>query len=250
MQYPIERVYDTPVDILTMDDIIRDMSTHFNQQKKMTLASINPQIILMADSNPQVKAFIESASHRFADGIGVVKVSRWTKGQITERIAGIDVMVETLKYANQFHKKIFLYGAKPEVVEKAAAAIQKDYPHLEVAGYIDGYTTQANDEIVAHINQSGADMLFVALGSPKQEEWLNNFMPQLNCTVFQTVGGSLDVLSGTVRRAPEFFIKTNLEWVYRSFSHPSRLYRILQVPEFVGKSLAWNRKNKSDIKES
>ena len=93
------------------------------------------------------------------------------------------------------------------------------------------------------MNKAEADMVFVAMGSPKQEEWLSHNIPYLNATVFQTVGGSLDVMSGTVKRAPEIFIKLNLEWLYRSVSNPKRFYRIFQLPIFVFKSLSWHRKN-------
>lgn len=250
MTKSVENIYNTPVDCLTLPEIVSDFSLYFNQGKKMTLTSVNPQIILMSEENPTVKKFIEESTHRFADGIGVVKLSQWTKGKIRERVAGIDVMVEALKYANQQKKRIFLYGAKPEVVEQAALKISQTYPHLIVAGYIDGYTQLTETEVVDQINASETDMLFVALGSPRQEEWLAKHLTELKGTVFQTVGGSLDVLSGTVKRAPEFFIKSNLEWVYRSCSNPKRLYRMVQVPVFIGKSLLWHIKNKTESKES
>ncbi|MGO2083619.1 WecB/TagA/CpsF family glycosyltransferase [Vagococcus sp.] len=250
MTKSVEKIYNTTVDCLTLADITADFSSYFNTGKKMTLTSVNPQIILMSEENPMVKAFIEQSTHRFADGIGVVKLSQWTNGKIKERVAGIDVMVEALKYANQQSKRIFLYGAQPEVVKQAAVKISETYPHLTVAGYIDGYTQLTEAEVVHQINESQTDMLFVALGSPRQEEWLAKHVSELKGTVFQTVGGSLDVLSGSVRRAPDFFIKTNLEWVYRSFSHPTRFYRMVQIPIFVGKSLLWHIKNKTQTKES
>jgi len=242
MKKKVEYILDTPVDHLTMNDIEKDLTWYFDHHQKMVLASINPQIILMSEKNKCVKSFIEHATHRFPDGIGVVKMSKWTNGGITERVAGIDVMERVLAYCQTHHKSIFLYGAKPEVVAQAARNIQKKYQQVTITGWLDGYHKKSSGEVIDYINQRHADVLFVALGSPKQEEWLQRYMPQLNFTVFQTVGGSFDVYSGTVKRAPEFFIKTNLEWLYRSVSNPKRINRIFQVPLFVTKGLVWHLK--------
>ncbi|MCM2138027.1 WecB/TagA/CpsF family glycosyltransferase [Vagococcus fluvialis] len=239
-----EKILDVPVDLITVSDIISDIPNYVNQQKKMTLTSINPQILLVAQKNQQVKRFLVESTHRFADGIGVVKVSKWTKGRIKTRVPGIEVMEQVLKYAAENQLSTYFYGAKSEVVEQAISNFKKEYQNLIVAGYTDGYTKKSESELVNEINEKKTDILFVALGSPKQEEWLEKNMPHLNCLIFQTIGGSLDVKSGFTKRAPDVWIKLNLEWVYRSFSNPKRLYRILQVPEFVFKSLLWRLKHK------
>ncbi|MDT2833560.1 WecB/TagA/CpsF family glycosyltransferase [Vagococcus carniphilus] len=243
MSYKQEDILGVPVDILTMSDIKRDLLTYFEENKKMTLTSVNPQILLMAEQNEKVKEFVKNSTHKFPDGIGLVKVSKWTKGQIKTRVAGIEVMHEVLHFANEHKKRIFLLGAKPEVAQRASENIARDFPDLTVAGWIDGYTKMSDHDIVSKMNQAQTDMVFVAMGSPKQEEWLQKNLSVLNAVVYQTVGGSLDVISGTVKRAPEFFIKTNLEWLYRSCANPKRFYRIFQLPVFVLKALSWNRKN-------
>ncbi|WP_254905031.1 WecB/TagA/CpsF family glycosyltransferase, partial [Enterococcus sp. 3C8_DIV0646] len=111
------------------------------------------------------------------------------------------------------------------------------YPDLIVAGAIDGYNQLKEEEIVSHINESNSDMLFVALGFPRQEQWLARNIRELNVSIFQDVGGSFDVISGHVKRAPNIFIKFHLEWLYRSLSNPKRLGRILQLPIFLCKSI-------------
>ena len=239
-----EKILDVPVDLIEMDDIVQDFPNYFGTNKKMTLTSINPQILLVAEKNEQVKQFLVNSTHRFPDGIGLVKVSSWTKGKIKTRIAGIDVMEEVLAYAAKHQHSVYFYGAKPEVVKQAAENLEKEYPGLIVAGFTDGYTSKKEAEIVAEINRKQADILFVALGSPRQEEWLSRNMAALNCHVFQTIGGSLDVKSGFSKRAPDIWIKLNLEWLYRSFSNPKRFYRIFQVPEFIIKSVFWHLKHK------
>lgn len=241
-KYEVEKILDVPVDVLSISDIIEDVDQCFRDNTRVTIASVNPQIILMSEKNQIVKTFIEESTHRIADGIGIIKVSRWTKGQIKERVAGFDTVVELLRYANTHQKRIFLYGAKPEVVSQANQNISKEYSDLVVAGWIDGYTKLSDKEIVTRINQAQADIVFVALGSPKQEEWLQNNLSLLSANVFQTVGGSLDVLSGAAKRAPQIFIALNLEWLYRSITNPKRFYRIFQLPVFVLKALSWHRK--------
>ncbi|MGL5685621.1 MAG: WecB/TagA/CpsF family glycosyltransferase [Vagococcus fluvialis] len=240
--YEVEKILDVPVDILTMSDIINDVEECFKENTKLTIASVNPQIILMSEQNKAVKDFIDQSTHRIADGIGIIKVSRWTKGKVTERVAGFDTMEELLRFCNTHKKRIFLYGARPEVVKLAGENIATTYPNLKLAGMIDGYTKLSDDKIVEQINEAQADMVFVALGSPKQEEWLKKNINLLSANVFQTIGGSLDVLSGTAKRAPKIYITLNLEWLYRSISNPKRLYRIFQLPVFVLKSINWHRK--------
>lgn len=240
--YEVEKILDVPVDILSLSDIISDVETCFKKNTKLTIASVNPQIILMSEKNKEVKSFIEQATHRIADGIGIIKVSHWTKGNVTERVAGFDTMEALLRFCDTHKKRIFLYGARPEVVKLAGENISTAYPNLEVAGWIDGYTKLSDDKIIERINHAQVDMVFVALGSPKQEEWLQKNMNVLTANVFQTIGGSLDVLSGTAKRAPKIFITLNLEWLYRSISNPKRFYRIFQLPVFVLKAIKWHRK--------
>ncbi len=177
-------------------------------------------------------------------------VSKLLGGQIKERVAGIELMYRFLEYANTYKKSIFLYGAKPEVVADAAEKIQNDYPNLILSGRIDGYTDLSETEIIEKINYSKPDFLFVALGFPKQEEWLARNIPQLDASVFQDVGGSFDVFSGHVKRAPQFFIDVHLEWLYRSLTDRKRFKRILQLPIFVIKSLFWKVRTRNDKKSS
>ncbi|MDN6640831.1 MAG: WecB/TagA/CpsF family glycosyltransferase [Tetragenococcus sp.] len=245
-----EEIMGFPVDVLTYDDVINDLPNYLQTDKKMSAISVNPQIIVEGQSQVEIYKFIKESTHRIPDGIGVVLVSKLMGGQIKERVAGIELMIRFLEYANVHQKSIFLYGAKPEVVSDAAAQIKKDYPNLILSGTIDGYTTSSEKEIVAEINQAKPDFLFVALGFPKQEEWLARNIDRLDASVFQDVGGSFDVLSGHVKRAPQFFIDVHLEWLYRSLTDFKRFKRILQLPVFVIKSLWWKVRTRNDKKNS
>ncbi|MEG0285066.1 MAG: WecB/TagA/CpsF family glycosyltransferase [Vagococcus sp.] len=243
MSSKTETILGVPIDLISEDEIINQLPVYIKEKKKMTLTSINPQILLVSEKNENVRNFLVNSTHRFPDGIGVVKISKWSKGNIKKRIAGIDIMTRVLEYADKENEVVYFYGASKKVLEQAVTNISKSYPGIVVGGYLDGYTKYSDQEMIKNINNSKAEILFVALGSPKQEEWLSKNMDQLNCHVFQTVGGSLDVFSGYVKRAPDFWIKLNLEWVYRSLSNPKRMYRILQIPQFVVRALHWNLKN-------
>lgn len=232
-----------PVDQLSYEDIAHDLPQYFLKQQKMIITSVNPQITIHAEKYVEVANYIHRATHRIADGIGVVKLSKWTGGQIHQRITGIDVMDICLLYANQFGKRIFLYGAKQEVVEKAVKNIQKKYTNVSIAGHLHGYTDKNDADIVAYINKVKPDFLFVALGSPKQEIFLERNIDQLTGCVYLDVGGTFDVLAGVVKRAPEFFIMHNIEWLYRSVKF-KRYERLVQIPLYVTKGICWKWKNR------
>jgi N-acetylglucosaminyldiphosphoundecaprenol N-acetyl-beta-D-mannosaminyltransferase len=241
-----EMIMGIPVDKLTYTSILNDLPDYIEDGKKMTIISVNPQIVTESEKFPEVISLIKESTHRIPDGIGIVLVSKLTKGVIKERVAGFDLMMELLAYANTNGHSIFLYGAKPTVLTDTVKQVKQKYPNIKVAGAVDGYTDLPEEELVAQINQVKPDFLFVALGFPRQEQWLARNVNQLDVKVFQDVGGSFDVLSGHVKRAPQIFINLHLEWLYRSLSNPLRVGRIFQLPVFLVKSLIWKVSHRHD----
>ncbi|MCB5952934.1 WecB/TagA/CpsF family glycosyltransferase [Enterococcus sp. BWT-B8] len=235
-----EYIGGLPVDVLTHEKILEDIPDYLASNKKMIITSVNPQITLQAYEQPEVFQYIHRATHRIADGIGIVKMSKVTGGEITERITGIDVMDNCLTYANEYRKRIFLYGAKKEIVAQAAENIQKQYPNLVIADHLHGFTSKEEPNIVEIINEAAPDFLFVALGSPKQEIFLERHVEELNAKVFLNVGGTFDVLSGAVPRAPKFFLDHNIEWLYRSIKF-HRYDRLIQIPQYIWKVMRTKR---------
>lgn len=236
-----EYIGGLPVDVLTHEKILEDIPDYLAAKKKMIITSVNPQITLQAYEQPEVFQYIHRATHRIADGIGIVKMSKATGGEITERITGIDVMDNCLAYADIHRNRIFLYGAKKKIVAQAAENIQKQYPDLVIAGHLHGFTSKEEQKIVAIINEAAPDFLFVALGSPKQEIFLERHVEELKAKVFLNVGGTFDVLSGAVPRAPKFFLDHNIEWLYRSIKF-QRYDRLIQIPQYVWKVLRTKKK--------
>ena len=157
---------------------------------------------------------------------------------LEKRLPGIEMMESILKYCNNAKKSIYLLGSNSENVEKAAKNIQKIYPNIVISGYHDGYFDDTEElRIVDKINEVKPDILFVAMGAPKQEKWMYKHRKILNVKVSMGVGGALDVWAGAVKRAPKLFRKIGLEWLYRIITNPKRIKRSFMLPQFLFKVL-------------
>lgn len=222
---------------LTYEGIISELQQKMARNEQSTIIAVNPEKVITANRDPQVKSLINESTFQIPDGVGVLLASKLKGGRITSRVTGVDMMGKLLDFAALEGHPVYFYGAKEEVVTKAISEIQKDRPQLKVAGYTNGYEKDES-ALVQCIHESGAKMLFVALGSPKQELWIKRNLANLpNVLVFQGVGGSFDVFSGMVKRAPAFFRKFGLEWLYRLASNPSRIKRQMNLPIFLWRVL-------------
>lgn len=218
---------------LTYEGIINEIKVRMTRQEQSTIIAVNPEKVIVANRNPQVKKLINESTFQIPDGVGVLLASKLKGGKITSRVTGVDMMGKLLDFAALHSHSVYFYGAKEEVVSKAIVEIQKNRPSLQIAGYTNGYHINET-ALVKSIRDSGAKILFVALGSPKQELWIKRNLTNLpNVLVFQGVGGSFDVFSGLVKRAPAFFCKFGLEWLYRLGTNPSRIKRQLNLPLFL-----------------
>ena len=219
-------------------------TTNYEELKKMIekdiktnhksfIVAINPEKILKARKDESLKKLLNAATYQIPDGIGVIYASKIKKGKIKSRITGIDSMEMLCKLSNDKGYKIFMYGAKEETVTKAKKELEKKYPKIKIVGTINGYEKDTK-KIINEINKSKADIIFVALGSPKQEMWITENMDKLSPKIYQGVGGSFDVFSGNIKRAPEWMQKHGLEWLYRLFKEPKRLFRQVKLLKFLG----------------
>lgn len=167
-------------------------------------------------------------------GPGLIWGFRLLGIKIQERITGIDFMKNLCEIARYRELPIFLLGGTAEVVKKASERLMDEYPGLKVAGFHHGYFTEENDkEICEKINESGAKILFVGLGVPKQEIWIKRNLQRFKGIVAIGVGGSFDVISGRLKRAPKVWQNMGLEWLYRTIQEPWRLKRTIRLPLFV-----------------
>lgn len=192
--------------------------------------AINPEKILTAMENPAILEVIQQADIRYADGIGVVKVMRKRLRRHVERIPGCELWQELMVRAATYQTPVYLIGAKPEVL---AATKQKLLAQgVNVVGTTDGYF---KDEaaLINAVKQSGARFVSIAMGSPKQELLIKRVQAQHPECFYMGVGGTYDVFTGNVKRAPELWCKLNLEWAYRLVSQPSRFWRQLRLLRYV-----------------
>ncbi|MBS4009052.1 MAG: WecB/TagA/CpsF family glycosyltransferase [Clostridium sp.] len=229
-----EFILDVPTDVVTLAEAVSWAQEKLNQNGSHFIASVNPEICFSARRNSALQKALLAADLRIPDGVGIVLASRLCGGQIRERVTGIDLMEELVALAAAEGKKIFLLGAAEGVAAAAAAKLKDRYPSLMVAGTAHGYLPQAQDgELAGSIAASGADLVFVALGSPRQELFVAEYGAASGAKILMVVGGSFDVLSGRLRRAPLFYQRLGLEWFFRLVQQPKRILRVWIMPAFL-----------------
>lgn len=235
------------VDMVSISEAADCIMRFFDEDKFHAVFTPNSEIIMHAYKNAEFADLLNRAELLTADGIGVVYASRLLKKPINERAAGYDIARQVLQKMNYTDHKLFLFGGKPGVAEEAKKRLLKDYPELNIVGMRNGYfKPEEENGIVEEINNSGADIVFVCLGAPKQEEWIDRNRGKLNVRVAMGIGGSLDVFAGRVERAPEFFCKTGLEWFYRLCKEPWRIGRMMELPKFAATVITKGKKYKQN----
>jgi N-acetylglucosaminyldiphosphoundecaprenol N-acetyl-beta-D-mannosaminyltransferase len=177
---------------------------------------------------------LRSAGLLIPDGIGVVLAARLLGLCSMERVPGAELMPAICELAADKGYRVFLFGASPEVNHRTREVLTDEYPGIQIVGNQDGYITEEGMAgLIEHINSARTQILFIALGSPKQELWMEEYLPQLDIRVCQGVGGTFDVIAGHVRRAPLIFRRMHLEWFYRLVTNPQRLLRQSALPRFM-----------------
>ncbi len=195
-----------------------------NKNKKF-IVTINPETLMIAEKDIELKEILEDDSVSFVpDGIGVVKAAKMIGVDVKERIPGIEIAEKLFEFANESKKSLYLFGAKQEVLNNLKEKIEKIYPNIKLLGMTNGYVENKDEEFQKIIKKE-PDIVLVALGIPAQEKLIYKYFKDFKKGIFVGVGGSFDVLSGTKKRAPQIFIKTNTEWLYRILKEPKRIKR-------------------------
>lgn len=227
----------------TRSEFVKLLDGHIEREEKAFVVTANPEIVMKAVEEPEYKGLLDRATYITADGIGVVKGAGLLGKPLPERVTGYDTMMDLLALGNEKKFKIFLLGAQQETIEKAIANIEKDYPNVEIVGSHNGFFDWDSQDIPNEIQEKKPDLVFVALGVPRQEKWIATNISRFEKGVFIGVGGSFDVIAGTVERAPEAWQKANVEWLYRLIKQPSRFGRMMALPRFAVKILTQKVKN-------
>lgn len=232
-------ILGVPLDRMSYDEAVRRAEVLLEAEGAKSIVTPNAEIIMMAKGNPELKKALTNSDMCFPDGIGVVIASRIMGEPLRGRTAGFDLMIKLFEMSNMHKRSVYLLGGKPGIAELAAINIKVKYPQICVSGTHHGYFTKEEEaKIIEDINGAKPSLLLIALGAPKQEIFMNTYKGQLRCGVMMGVGGSLDVLSGKVERAPVAWQKLGMEWLYRLIADPTRFSRVMVLPVFLIKITA------------
>lgn len=197
------------------------------------VVTLNPEGVWLARQDARLRQTVERAALVVADGNGLLWAAKRLGYHLPERVTGIDLMHGLAALAAERGWRLYLLGAAPGVAALAADKLRALYPGLIIVGAENGYFRDSEPETLARLRAAEADILFCALGMPYQELWLDEHAAELGCRLTIGLGGSFDVLAGKVKRAPEFWQKRKLEWLWRLVQDPRRWRRVLIIPRFI-----------------
>lgn len=217
---------NTSIDVLSMDETVSLVEEYVKRKEPLHLIGVNADKINEINRNEDMKQIVNSCGIINADGASVVLAGRFLNRPLPERVAGIDLMDRLVQLSAEKGYRVYLLGAKYEVVNKTAEVLQKKYPLLVICGVHDGYFKREEWPAVSEeLKRLHPDFVFVGITSPLKEYLVEYLQNDGNDAVFMGVGGSFDVISGNIPRAPEWMQKANLEWLFRMVQEPKRLFR-------------------------
>lgn len=217
----------------------KELIDYVLKQDKINIVSGNPEILYNGTSNDiLLSTFKNKNSVIIPDGIGIVISSIIVGKPVREKIPGIEVMEDLINYSFENNRGIYLLGAETDVLDNCKGNLIKKYPGLNIVGSHNGFF-DLNDcvELINDINIKKPYILFVAMGSPRQDLFISKYMSILNANIFMGVGGSFDIFAGKLKRAPGWMISFGIEWLYRVSKEPSRIMRLTAIPKFILKVL-------------
>lgn len=214
-----------PMDIATMQETVSFIESRIEQKQFLQHVVVNVAKIVNMQKDPVLAESVKACEVINIDGMGVVFGARFLGHDVPERVAGVDLFHELLAMSAKRDFPVFLLGATEEVVSKTVNKVKAQNPDLNIAGYNDGYFWDDEEVVVNKIRESGAKLLFVAITSPKKENFINKWQDKLGVNFVMGVGGTFDVVAGKVKRAPLWMQKAGLEWLYRVIQEPGRMWK-------------------------
>ena len=215
----------------TKENFLREI----DKRDKTIVISGNPEILYSGLENENLnKLFNGKDSIIIPDGVGTVIAAKMVKNPVKEKIAGIEVMKAIIEKCEKEGKGIYLLGAEEEILKLCKENIKKTFPNIKIVGSHNGFFDLNNcNDIIEDIKKSNPWGLFIAMGFPRQENFIVNYIDELNCNFYMPVGGSFDVFAGKVNRAPKWMLSLGLEWLYRVLKEPWRIKRLGVIPKFL-----------------
>lgn len=227
------KVQNIPFQNYNFDEFMAAFEERIDTEQKTFVVTANPELVMAANRDPKYLQILQEADYITPDGIGVVIASKLLKTPLKERVAGFDLMNALLKHAQEKGLKVYLLGAKEKTLEKAYHKMKEQLPELNIVGRHHGYFDISDEQIANEIANLEPDLVFVALGFPKQEYWIHQHLHRFQKGLFMGIGGSFDVWAGEMKRAPQLLINLHMEWLYRLFKQPTRWRRMLVLPQFL-----------------
>jgi N-acetylglucosaminyldiphosphoundecaprenol N-acetyl-beta-D-mannosaminyltransferase len=219
-------ICNVPVDALTMEQTVDLIDCAIREKKSIHHVVINAVKVVNAQKDGKLRESIVNCDIINADGQGIVWASRFLKRPWPERVAGIDLMEELVELAAKKNYRIFFLGATEEIVTRVVSIYSDKYGKDIIGGYRNGYFKKEDEPAIAReIADSNSNILFVAMGSPKKEIFLNTYKELIQTSLIMGVGGSFDVISGFVKRAPKWMQDWGLEWFFRTLQEPRRMWK-------------------------
>jgi len=230
-----------------MSQTLSVLNQHLDQMSTpFHVVTANPEVVMEAKRNRRFRMVVKQADMVTPDGIGIVIGSRILKENVPERVTGYDLIMNLFAQREEQQKstRVFLLGAKEDVIPLAAEQLSSKYTHVKVVGFHHGYFEENEEEkIVDTIKETAPDLVLVGFGCPRQEMFIAQHKETINAKLYIGVGGSFDVVAGEVKRAPEIVQKVYLEWAWRLVKQPSRWKRQLDIPRFLIEVIRERRKN-------
>lgn len=222
-RYPI---LNTFVNAVSLDETVDEVEKIIEKGVPTQHVVINASKVNLMEVDPELASIVNECPLINADGASIVWAAKKLGVPLRERVTGIDLFQRLVELAFKKGYRIYLFGAKEEVVTKVKAIFEDSYPGIQIVGYRNGYFTEADEpKIISDMADSGADMMFVAFSSPKKEYWVHRYLKQIGIPFVMGVGGSFDVVAGVTDRAPMWMQEHGLEWFYRFIQEPGRLWK-------------------------
>lgn len=223
------------VDAIDRAGAVERVAELANARPGSLVVTLGVEMVMRAQHDEGFRAIVNSAALSLCDTIGLLLASRARNGPLRSRVTGVELVADLAARSAQRHDvRLYLLGGSGDTADRAARELERRYPGAVISGARDGYfDDNESGRVATTITASGANVVCVGLGSPKQEMWLTRYGAATGCGVGIGVGGSFDVLAGTVRRAPRIVQTTGLEWAYRLAREPRRWRRQLALPQFV-----------------
>ncbi len=226
-------VLGIPFANLTAFEVVQQGKQFLEDDKPHVIITAGPEFVMQTLANPSLEAIVKKADLITPDGIGIVLAAKWYGTPLKERVTGVELTTQLIDYVALAGLRVYLLGASQDALEGAVQTLKKRYPTLAIRGRNGYFSAEGTLSVVQDIKAFAPHLLLVGLGQPRQDQFIDRYRDELAIPLAIGVGGTIDVLAGKVKRAPQFFQKAKLEWFYRLCKEPRRFRRQLALPIFA-----------------